>query len=187
MDNYRFTVEGNKLKDALKPTLDRLKTNHPNHAIFKAKKMQMVALPEKEDRYRFIENFMSRDAEPNIMYVGITRISTKFIDMDGEEMTGRCHNKEVKFKGTRKWETKYVLYNQQVLPSAYIEMYDTKGEAVDAAKEYAMKHDTEVLIELEKVLNGSNSRITNISPIKRKVSGRREVPDNQYVVFGKGA
>lgn len=62
-------------------------------------------------------------------------------------------------KGTRKWLTKYVVYNYDKIMS----MHDMKADAVKKAREYTEKTKISTTIKLEKHLEKSSSVVAKIT------------------------
>lgn len=203
-NTYSFTAEGDKPLPVLKKTMEELRSVGNNHPVLNAKGFELVAIPEKTNVDRFVNEFTASTAEPNKVYIAILKLgASKTETTEKLEMTGKCNVKENIVKGARKWETKYVVYTPQGIKDAdgvavrdengiaisrNIELasFDTKTEAMVAAKQYAVEQDKVVLVELEKRLSGSKSNVAELSPQKKMVKETKETSVNQFLYFGRG-
>ena len=81
-------------------------------------------------------------------------------------------------KGTRKWVTKYVVYDDDRI----IHMYDMKADAVKKAREFTEKTKTSTIIRLEKHLEKSSSVVARVTYKKSEKEA-----DGTWVFFGLAA
>lgn len=81
--------------------------------------------------------------------------------------------------GTKKWVLKYVVYNDY---DHKIGSYNTKGEAVKAARAHTEKTQVCTVISMEKKLEKGTTQVAKIS-YKKSTKER----DGEYVFFGYAA
>lgn len=81
--------------------------------------------------------------------------------------------------GTKKWVLKYVVYNHN---GNQLSSFDTKGAAVDFARDRTEKTQQTTTINMEKVLDKVNPRVAKIT-YKRANNER----DGKYIFFGWAA
>jgi hypothetical protein len=124
----------------------------------------------------------------------------KFIDknLDRAEKWGRCLAicikepkkntnkiksivKHIVFKGTRKWETRYVVHTYGYPSGKEIGHSTKKGEAVKIARRHTEKTREGTYIEIRKVLLTGKSTVAEISYKKGKES------QGKYIFFGWAA
>jgi hypothetical protein len=80
--------------------------------------------------------------------------------------------------GTKKWVLKYVVYSS----GGKLSSYNTKGEAVKAARLHTEKHLGTTAIHMEKSLEKGNSQVAKIT-YKQSTTEK----DGHYVFFGYAA
>ena len=80
----------------------------------------------------------------------------------------RCTVDKTKQEGTRKWKTVYVVCEAgfHSRHGNEVASRDTQGEALKFAKDYALKHNTTVTIDIQKVLDNGSTRVARITPNK---------------------
>lgn len=207
--NYSISLIGDSPKKLLSEQLKLIKEQKErgeivDHPLLHAQSFNMLSIPEGMSVDNYINNLLKSKAlklnEVNciILSLGKSRKSIR-----KEVASGRCTTNDNIHKGVRKWTTYHVLYEEHVVVNSKGEtQYDakghpitrlheisahiTKGEALSAAKDYATDYETEVIIELERRLDGSYSRIAKVAPIMRDEIIYEEVPDNHFKIFGVG-
>lgn len=159
--------------------------------ILKAKAFKLISIPSRyaQQPERYIDSLLDGNTDEDgdrlshdTVYCVVLSMRDEMKTSEYEEMTGRCRNNENIHKGGRKWVTKYVVYEKEF--NIELEILDGKTEAMKWAKEYAIDKDRNVYIELEKRLDGSQSRIADIEPIKKTLKKKEMVPNNRYIYFG---
>lgn len=161
--------------------------------------VQLLALPGGTEPYRYIQaikdQFTGTQAGCFIMYLGDDKIK-----IPREELTGKCSKNEEVFKGQRKWLTQYVVYTNttkryydsegtpvDIETPLEISAHDTKGDAVEAAKEYAIQNSVKSYIRLEKRLDANSGKqfIAEYEAQTKTVYDEKVVPQNRYMFFGQ--
>jgi hypothetical protein len=204
VDNkFKFTLEGENPLPLLKEQIERMREVASDDPLLKAKAFELVSIPDHIGQDQFVTEFLRHTAEPNKVYIAILKMGTKVVQSDENVKTGKCNVKNNVVKGARKWKTTYAVYvaehakdmngvelydeiDEPILRNKEIGSFDTKGDAMDFAKTYSVDHDCETFIEIEKRLDGSNSRVASLSPQIKRTKRTQQVPANKFLYFGKG-
>jgi hypothetical protein len=83
-------------------------------------------------------------------------------------------------KGTKKWVLKFVVTD--FMGEKEIGAKNTKGEAIELAREYTEKHQQTTSIHMEKRLEGASSMVATV-----RYKQSSEEQEGQYLFFGWAA
>lgn len=175
-----------------------------DHPLLHAQSFNMLSVPEGIATDSYINNLLKADAlKLNEVNCVILSLSHTRKAIKTEVASGRCSTNDKIHKGARKWVTYHVVYEEVAVRNLKGELqfdekdvlitrmkeisaHITKGDAMAAAKEYATDNLTQTIVELERRLDGSDSRIAAVEPIMRDEITYEEVPDNHFKFFGTG-
>lgn len=98
-----------------------------------------------------------------------------------EEPPKQTKVRSINQKGTRKWVTYYVLYQD----NKEVDKKETKVEALKRAQKLALSTNQDVSIRIEKRLADGNSEVATISPIQPKPKVKKvKKTIEEYLFFG---
>lgn len=193
MTTYSFRLRGEKPMPLIKGKRDTLvEETNGAHPLIKAKKYELVSIPETLTSNQFVEMFLdSPKSEVDTIYIAIMGLNTKTILEEVTKLTGRCTTNDIVHKGARKWEKLYVLYlsyvdGHDVTQQREMASFDKKGDALAEAKRLAVENEADVEIRLENRLVGSSPIVATLSPEIKTFNQSKEIPYNHFLIFGKG-
>lgn len=188
---YVFLQYGDQPIEVLGDLVKDMREKGEHHPVMQAKRYELVALPKGLDYQKFAEEFIEFKAEEGVVYVAIMSLQNRTEYYMETGPTGKIKKNDYVVKGQRKWETLHVVYRDNQDPAndhPWEELHraNTKGDAMDFARDHANKTGETVWVELEKRLVGSSSRVADLTPEVKEIQKTREVPHNYYLFFGKG-
>ena len=172
--------------EALKGLAMTLREQDPDHPLLKAKKYEFISLPRKNEWIAEVLEFVdSPRFQKDVIYISIFQLDYEIAVWKTIEEVADSKVKNYPHKGTRKWVTKYVVYQKDTKQE--LGQYDTKAEAVSFARAYTVNNACETYVRIEKRLADNSHLVADIQPIKRK----KKVPEtnryNYYIYFGKAS
>lgn len=149
---------------------------------------QLLQVPKNKDPQGFVNEVISENDKWGPAYCILLEESTVTVD---EQISTGSKTEITPMKGSRKWETFYVVKTTAKKEEGFgvgqdeekeIAVCRTQTNAVKEGRAYTEKHNKQTYIDIEKRLVNANPRIGVIAPKQKTVQKR--VPKNKYLFFG---
>jgi hypothetical protein len=176
---FRTSYRGKSLSDAYKSAIEEAESEHGHdpyngtisttHGVtdlsvnFKNSKMKLEA---------YISSQMERLNKRECAAICIQ-------EPVGNKNKTKSQVEHIVTPGTKKWVLKYVVYNHN---GNQLSSFDTKGAAVDFARDRTEKTQQTTTIDMEKVLDKVNPRVAKIT-YKKSTTEK----DGKWIFFGWAA